>query len=144
MPLPAVPGHTQARHAGVVLGGADDDVVLRDEFAQHVLMAAAVLQRHQVGVGTDDALVVVQGALAEHGLDEHDDQVHRLHALGGKHGVGVVHGAGTVRLLHGQALFGDFLDQGGVHVDHGDLILPAEVRAEKPAHGAGAPELRFS
>src|SRR5699024_6820870 len=59
----AVPGHTQARHAGVVLGGADDDVVLRDEFAPHVLMAAAVLQRHQVGVGSDDALVGAQAVL---------------------------------------------------------------------------------
>ena len=136
-------GDAQAGHAGIVLGGADDDVVLGHKLAQHILMAAAVLQGHQVGVGADDALVGVQGALAEHGLDEDDDQVHRLHPFGGKHGIGVVHGAGTVRLLNLQALCVDSFHQRGVHVDDGDFILTAQVRAEQPAHGACAQNCNF-
>ena len=139
----AVLGNAQTGYAGVVLGGTDDDMILRDELAQQILMAAAVLQGHDVGVGSDDALVVVQGAFAEHGLDEDDDQVNRLHALGRKNRVGMEDVGGAVRFLDFQALGVHLFHQCGVYIDHGHFVVAAQVRAVQPAHGAGTKNCDF-
>ena len=139
----AVLGDAQTGHAGVVLRGADDDMLLRNELAQQIFVAAAVLQGHQVGIGADDALIVVQGALAEHSLDKDDDQVNRLHALGRKDRMRMENVGGSVRFLDFQPLGVHLFHQCGVYIDHGHFVVAAQVRAVQPAHGAGTKNCDF-
>ena len=57
--------------------------------------------------------------------------------------MGVVQLGGTVRFPDFQTLGVDLVHQRGVHIDDGDLVMAAEIRAEQAAHGAGTEHCNF-
>ena len=84
------------------------------------------------------AFVGVQRALAEAGVQEDDDQVHRVHARGGCGGLRMEQVAAAVRLPHLKALAVDLVHHLGVDVHHRHVVFAAEIGAVQPAHRAGA------
>ena len=128
--------HTEAGDACVMLCRTDDDVLLRYELPEHILVAAAVLQGHKIGLRTDDATVVMQRALAEHRLHEHNNQIDRRHPLGGQHRMWMIHLRRPIRLLHLEAICIDLLYDLCVDVDNRHLVVPAQVRTVQTTHGA--------
>ena len=118
-----------------MLGRTDDDVLLRYELTEHILVAAAVLQRHEIGLRADDALVILKRTLTEHRLHEHDDQIDRLHPLGRQHRMRMINRGRTIRLLHLEAVCIDLLYDLCVDVDDRHLVVSAQVRTVQTTHG---------
>ena len=119
----AVANLAQADNRAVVLRRADDDMRVIRKALEHILVAAAVLQRHQIRVGADERAVVFQRAFAEHRLHKHDHQIDGLHALRVARDRRMIDRAAAVRLRDFQAVRLHLFNQGGVHIHDGHIVF---------------------
>ena len=133
-------GHSEDR--ALVLGGADDDVVLIDEFPEDILVPRAVLQRQQVGVLPDQAAVPCEGRAGEQGLYEQYDQVHLAQPGGVRHGLGTIDVVLSV-FLQADPLLVDRPDDLGIGIHKVDFIVQRQVTAIDRTHGARANHRNF-
>ena len=127
----------------VVLRRADDDMRVIRKPAEHLLVAAAVLQRHQIGISADQRAVRLQRRLALHRLDEQDHQIGRRHAARVARDARPIDGGASVRLGDAQAIRPNFRDAVGVSFYHRHVVVPTQIAAVQRAHRAAANHRNF-
>ena len=139
-----VAGVAGAQVRGTVGGGAAADLLLGDHLGDLVVVADAVLQGENDGVGADHGLALLQGALQEEVLDEDDHDVHLADGAGvGGGDDGVIDTGGAVGLVDGDAGGVHGLAHGGHGIEDVDLVGLGEVAGVDAAHGAAAQESDF-
>ena len=60
-----------------LIGRAEEDSVLRDEFLKDLLMACTVLQSEDQGIFPDQLCILLEGPARDVGLCEEDDEIDR-------------------------------------------------------------------
>ena len=138
-------GHRRGTEGGV----ADDDLLLGDHLGDLIVVAQAVLQAQDHGVGVDHGQGVPDGRLQVLIVHEHHQQVHHADLLGIGGGHGGADGAGLPgahagdAVIHQDAVLPDGLDDGNRGVQNADLVILGQIAGIAAADGAAAHKSNF-